>query len=1062
MAVIKSLLKRSQRFLLFIFVNFIAFISSAQVFSFDNYSVVDGLIQSNVKTIVQDKQGNIWLGTEGGLTKFDGKNFQNYLTDDGLADNSISAMTKDRSGNLWIGHTTGAITLLRDGKFEVLDTSIFPKGKKVLTIFQDSKNSIWISFQDFGVIRIIDPNLDLSNSNNYTVFKNRAGLSALVVDIAETKSGELYFVTDIGIKHFIAKENTFEFLKIKDFESVQATRMLEDNEGNLWVGIYLGGPGILVRMDPKTNTTKTFMLPSFVSYMMKDKAGNIWVATWGNGIAKFDVKKNSFVVFNEKNGLNAAKNYCLLEDREGNIIIGSQNNGFYVFKGERFVTYSSSSGLGGEQVNAVVEDDQKNIWIGTNMGLSVLDVNENKIQNYEKVNGSEFNVRALAKDRDGNLWIGTSDQKVIQYSVKTNKFSFPSVLNDYLSSPIINALVFDKSGKLWIGTSGSGLCMFDPNKGSLPKSFTVDDGFYGQSVRVNAVLCDHNGSIWCAVDGRGLAEYDGKKFKLFTKEDGFAKTNITSLAEDALGNIWIGTSGDGLFIYNRKQFKHFKTRDGLLSDLINLITVDEQNNVWIGTNKGLNKYVSKDSAFISYNKNEGFKSIETKTNAAFADKTGNVWFGTVNGLIKYNAGYDQLNTLETLTNITEAKVNYTYPLTLSGRHKLGHNENTITFYYSGICISNPDAVRYSVMLEGAEKDWRPSTKENTVTYSSLSPGNYIFKVKASNNLGTFNKEPVVFSFHISPPWYTTWWAYLMYIVVGIAGFFMYVKWRERKLVVEKTILEEKVHERTVEVVEKNKQLDEKNKDIMASIRYAKRIQNAILPPDELVTKFLPKTFILFKPKDIVSGDFYWLHDKGDKILFAAVDCTGHGVPGAFMSIIGHNHLEQIVGNEGITQPATILDALNKSVSETLRQSSTDEQVKDGMDIALCMFDRKTNEFHYAGAFNPMYWIRNGELHEIKANKFPIGNLRSGEQPKFTNHTLKLEKGDALYIFSDGYADQFGGPNGKKLKYSAFKKMLLGIQQMNMEDQGAYLDKAIEEWKGSAEQVDDILVIGTRL
>ncbi len=194
------------------------------------------------------------------------------------------------------------------------------------------------------------------------------------------------------------------------------------------------------------------------------------------------------------------------------------------------------------------------------------------------------------------------------------------------------------------------------------------------------------------------------------------------------------------------------------------------------------------------------------------------------------------------------------------------------------------------------------------------------------------------------------------------------------------ILEDKVNERTAEVVEKNKELDEINKDITASIRYAKRIQDAILPPDDFVRKHLPNTFVLFKPKDIVSGDFYWMEDKQDTVIFAAVDCTGHGVPGAFMSIVGHNLLDRVVGEQKITQPAKILDELNKSISDTLRQTDLeDNTVRDGMDIAICAFDKKKGVLEYAGAYNPLWLIRAStssagvyELIEIKANNFRSG------------------------------------------------------------------------------------------
>nr|MBA3705642.1 SpoIIE family protein phosphatase [Bacteroidota bacterium] len=358
--------------------------------------------------------------------------------------------------------------------------------------------------------------------------------------------------------------------------------------------------------------------------------------------------------------------------------------------------------------------------------------------------------------------------------------------------------------------------------------------------------------------------------------------------------------------------------------------------------------------------------------------------------------------------------------------------------------------------------WRPATKQSFEIYSNLAPGKYTFKVIACNNSGVWNVDPASVYINITPPFWQTWWFYglTMFLMVGMI--FTYIKVRERKLIIEKRVLEEKVEERTAEIAEQKKLIEEKNNDITASIRYAKRIQVAILPPDDYVKNYLPKTFVLFKPKDIVSGDFYWLSDKKDKILFAAVDCTGHGVPGAFMSIVGHNLLDQIVAEQKLTRPSEILDALNKSVSDTLRQTHTDDHVKDGMDIALCAYDRNTKEFEYAGAFNPMWLIRNGELIETKADKFPIGNLKIGEQKKFTNHSFALIPGDTLYIFSDGFADQFGGPNGKKLKYSVFKNMLLSIQHLSMEEQGIYLDKAIEDWKGKLEQVDDILVIGTRL
>lgn len=282
------------------------------------------------------------------------------------------------------------------------------------------------------------------------------------------------------------------------------------------------------------------------------------------------------------------------------------------------------------------------------------------------------------------------------------------------------------------------------------------------------------------------------------------------------------------------------------------------------------------------------------------------------------------------------------------------------------------------------------------------------------------------------------------------------------------ILEQKVIERTEEVVrqkeeiEKQRQkLEELYKDVTDSIRYAKRLQDSILPPDYQVRNMLPESFVLFKPKDIVSGDFYWFHKRDHQVLFAAVDCTGHGVPGAFMSLVGSNALNQAVKEHGHSEPGKILDDLNKLSSEALNKNAENNSVRDGMDLALCSLNTQTMELEYAGANNPLYLVRDGQIHQIKADKFAIGAFEPGSK-LYTNHKMQLQKNDCIYIFSDGFADQFGGPEGKKLMYSKFRDYLLSINTLSMVDQGLRLSDMIEKWKGNYEQVDDILVIGVRV
>jgi serine phosphatase RsbU (regulator of sigma subunit) len=266
-------------------------------------------------------------------------------------------------------------------------------------------------------------------------------------------------------------------------------------------------------------------------------------------------------------------------------------------------------------------------------------------------------------------------------------------------------------------------------------------------------------------------------------------------------------------------------------------------------------------------------------------------------------------------------------------------------------------------------------------------------------------------------------------------------------------------------VEQRDEIAHQKKEITDSIHYARRIQQAVLPPPKFLNDLMKDSyFILNKPRDIVSGDYYWMAERDNKIIIAAADCTGHGVPGAFMSLLGVAFLKEIINKIELMHANDILNHLRNYVITALHQPGVESQTRDGMDMALCLLDLDNNQLQFSGANNPLYLIRNGELTEFKADKQPIGLYE--ENKPFTNQMIELEKGDTFYIFSDGYADQFGGPKfnegGKKFKYSRFKELLLSFQNENMNRQQDILNQTILEWKGPLEQVDDILVIGVRI
>jgi len=256
------------------------------------------------------------------------------------------------------------------------------------------------------------------------------------------------------------------------------------------------------------------------------------------------------------------------------------------------------------------------------------------------------------------------------------------------------------------------------------------------------------------------------------------------------------------------------------------------------------------------------------------------------------------------------------------------------------------------------------------------------------------------------------------------------------------------------------EFEKHRRELTASLRYAYNIQAALLPSEEFMNHVLPQHFVIFKPRDILSGDFYWLSQKKNKTLVAAADCTGHGVPGALMSILGMAFLNEIASNNSFNRANDILNILREKIMKALHQTGDNEEPKDGMDLAFCIIDRDNEIIEYAGANNPLYIIRNNDLLEFKADRMPIG-INAIEEKSFTNHKIKYFPGDILYLFSDGFVDQFGGPREKKFKYGPFKNLLLEMHSLSMDEQKDKILETFKNWKGDFEQIDDVLIIGLK-
>ncbi|HPY67231.1 MAG TPA: SpoIIE family protein phosphatase [Bacteroidales bacterium] len=384
---------------------------------------------------------------------------------------------------------------------------------------------------------------------------------------------------------------------------------------------------------------------------------------------------------------------------------------------------------------------------------------------------------------------------------------------------------------------------------------------------------------------------------------------------------------------------------------------------------------------------------------------------------------------------------------------LERGDNTINFNIIAPGYLKQNTTQYQYIINKVMDDWSPWSERTTYDRTISKPGEYTLQVRARDLWGNIS-EPNSVKFTIKPPLTKTLGFYVLSGLLLLSLVVFIIKYRERQFVMKNKLLEDKVRERTFEI-------ESQKQEITSSIEYAGRIQMAMLPEEDHFKEAFSDYFIIFKPRDIVSGDFYWIGEDSKSIFFTVADCTGHGVPGAFMSTMGMSTLNEIIANNGNLAANEVLNLLRKKTMTALHQKGKIGEAADGMDIAFCVLDKNRTKLQYSGAFNPLFLFQGGELKEYKADRMPIG-IHYGKEIPFTNHVIKVARGDTLYIFSDGYTSQFGGPEGGKFKKQNLRKLLSEIYYRPMIEQQNILLNEFERWKGTADQVDDVAILGIRI
>ena len=916
-------------------------------------------------------------------------------------------------------------------------------------------------------------------------------------------NGYVYFSTDQGIFSWNGKEISFINLPVFFTLNKIGDQVYFSTKNE---GLYELNKGV-AKPAKNGGHFKNTAIVGGVSLNKEDAiflSGKDAVIIYNKKTGEINSNKYGFGAYNEEliNGMI----YTIEKSVNNKILIGTINKGLYIFdsKGNLLNQLTVEQGLLNNAINKVFNDRMGNAWLCTDKGVARIEINvgiknwslnegvEGAVEDIIVVNnttyiGSSTAVKYLNNGKfvpvegiqtetwklhlhNNQLYVGNT-QGLFEINTTTNKASLIAKFSTVWS-------IETDGSKLILGTS-EGLFEFDPKTKQTKK-------IHATTSPVRSIGIDNRKNIWYATDNKGVGyvSKEGKHVQ-FDKSNGLLNTTNNQIFK-VKNQLYVATK-DGLLKPNDNCKKLIRACD--LGDFM----CKAKTGIWRLKDNGKNllfssTYGEASARFSIINlKNKQRDTLNLKRLPkmhiySFYDNNNVLWMATPYGVFQYNKSEVKnlkYNNKTLVRRIIIGKDSILFDGNYSGKKinsitslanaqsadlipKIDYAFNEMNFIFSSPFYCEEGNTMYQYKLEGFDDEWSEWSIDNFKNYTNLFEGKYTFQVRAKNIYGQIS-EIGSYKFTIRPPWFRTYIAYFIYVLILVGFVYLIIRMYTKKLREDNIKLEKIVDERTAEVVKQRDEIQEKNEMITESIEYAKTIQEAIITSDDYFRAIFSDLFILFKPKDIVSGDFYWGYKtKSNKLFWAAADCTGHGVPGAFMTMIGMSLLNEIVIEKEIEDTNLILDLLRDSIIKTLNKNidlDSDEKMRNGMDIALCCWDLNTNEVSFSGANNPMYVLRNGELIEFKADKQPIGIYK--KMTPYTKNTIQVQKGDKIYTFSDGYADQMNEEESR-FKIVNLKKAILEIGDKPTSSQREFFDTTYENWRGNYEQMDDVVLIGVEI
>ena len=1049
--------------------------------------VANGLSSQEVTSLIFDNTGYLWTATQSELSRYDGYNFVQFpllKSSQRLPnDQPITSIRKDNQGNLWV-------------------------------LAGDGLNRIHHKTVDISYYSLSPTDQAISDK-----FKPK--------DIYPGKDGEIWVLSDsLLISVTPGQANRYypvpRPLQQPDFIT---TCLLPDINDNLWIGTSSGILFFDRQQRSFTEfmqqSAQGMLTDKRINCLFLDAKNFLWIGT-DNGLNRFDQVDYDFDGYFPE-GKNSAQPANIVTDidqaPDGTLIIATEAGLFtYDEVKETFSKITQSADPG---IKAFAIDEYGVIWGGTTEGIVKIRKSRLPLRNYSTrslgLTLPADRIIAVSRGTGNELFIGYSDNtydvtdpvnftrknfktldnsRVIGFypfnqgeyialseheleiinpgqEARTRISSrYPFVKKDLLLGNSLNCMLND-GPVLWLGTSG-GLqkIRLDSATHHVINSLHYDN----QDLDIGPVFDiekDVNGKLWLATS-HGLLYYDPQhgKFYMLTPYDktllNTEHKQVYTIVPESPEVFLIGTSmGVYRFDVATREFIAALDDPSLLHSAFKALTIDHAANVWICSGNGVFVLIHNSESVLYFDQREGL--VNTSYTSVCSGVNGKIYLGGDMGLSEINP--DQI--LSPVGNFRVMITSFRFIAEEPQNDQVYYNPTDtllipwkrmpIRIDVASVNLSRPEINKYRYSLErsGNEPVWHSLGSQNSIILDHLDPGRYIFRVTGKDAITLGNNTVTSLVIIVEAPKWKSKTALIIYFIVGFVFILLILRLVTRRFFnLSRENQEREMFAR--QIMLQKEELTLKNKSITDSINYAKRIQTAMLPPYRLFKSVFTSSFVLYMPKDIVSGDFYWINKLGDKIFVAAVDCTGHGVPGAFMSIIGFELFRKITNIEGLSRPSDILNRLNEDF-HVIFKDVDNVVLRDGMDVAFCSIDKKNMILEFAGAFNPLYLIRDNKITEIKGDRFAIGlDETNFKDQTFKNHLIPIQQGDIIYIFSDGFADQFGGPDGKKYKYRRFRHLLLNLHRLPMDKQHEILENNVMEWRGMQEQVDDILVIGIKI